>query len=506
MQRGWQPCDCDEELIARAKQGDDEAIAELWHRDRASAVGVARAQRCASPEDVVDEAFTRVLQALRRGEGPDGYFAGYLHTAVRNIAQDQRKSKAAETLSIDTADVAAVSHTQVEDQALGHIEGERIEKVFAQMPPREARLVRAVLADGMSVAEAAKLEGVTPNHASVILRRGRVSFQRLWFQSHVGDAPRAGDCGWAMQHAGAHLAGTLGKADARRMDDHLANCDECAAAAKEAKESSHIWGKALLGTSLGMLPAGLATTAWAGPAIAGLGTLVVGTLVLAVTFSPVAAAPEVPVASHPPAISIAPPPTSAAPSVSPTPTETPSVTPSATPPPATHPPSVRPSPPVMAAIVASATTRPQDVCYPVLSGTAQPGAKLTVSGWGWTLGVRADGAGRWSTPPVTAARAGTIQYSVTYATGDGSATGAVHLAGPPSLSVTPRPDGVLVVLTGTPGVAAQVLVDGVVVATWTLDAGGQAQGVLDVVPGTHQIQTRHAPGCLGPLNVLAVDV
>ncbi|GAA1726604.1 hypothetical protein GCM10009746_05550 [Microbacterium paludicola] len=38
------------------------------------------------PDDLVQEAYTRIFQAIRRGGGPTGAFRAYLFTAIRNTA------------------------------------------------------------------------------------------------------------------------------------------------------------------------------------------------------------------------------------------------------------------------------------------------------------------------------------------------------------------------------------------------------------------------------------
>ena len=76
----------DAELIAAVRAGDRAAFAQLYERHERAARRMAR-QLSASPHDVDDlvaEAFARVLDMLSAGRGPDSAFRAYLLTAVRN--------------------------------------------------------------------------------------------------------------------------------------------------------------------------------------------------------------------------------------------------------------------------------------------------------------------------------------------------------------------------------------------------------------------------------------
>lgn len=80
----------DEQLLAAIRErGDEAAYAELYGRH--SDAGRAAAHRIApdlDKDDLVSEAFTRILQALRNGSGPRELFRPYLYRTVRNVSID----------------------------------------------------------------------------------------------------------------------------------------------------------------------------------------------------------------------------------------------------------------------------------------------------------------------------------------------------------------------------------------------------------------------------------
>ena len=74
----------DERLLTAVRNGDSAAFAELYERHRGAALAVARmhSRTESDAQDLVSEAFTRVLGLLREGKGPREFLRAYLVTAV----------------------------------------------------------------------------------------------------------------------------------------------------------------------------------------------------------------------------------------------------------------------------------------------------------------------------------------------------------------------------------------------------------------------------------------
>src|SRR5829696_6017064 len=83
----------DAELIAQVRAGNSEAYGLLYRRHAQSAQVLAR-RLTGSPaeaDDVVAEAFTKLLVTLRRGGEPDAAFRAYLLTVLRNTLYDRAR-------------------------------------------------------------------------------------------------------------------------------------------------------------------------------------------------------------------------------------------------------------------------------------------------------------------------------------------------------------------------------------------------------------------------------
>ena len=80
--------DFDRELLARVSAGDDGAFGELFtrHADAVRRFALRHVREHAEADDLTAEAFFRVLQAIRRGNGPTDHVRTYLLTVARRVA------------------------------------------------------------------------------------------------------------------------------------------------------------------------------------------------------------------------------------------------------------------------------------------------------------------------------------------------------------------------------------------------------------------------------------
>ncbi|OOB92110.1 RNA polymerase sigma factor [Rathayibacter sp. VKM Ac-2630] len=126
----------DAELIARVREGDAAASAELWRRHAPAARSVARAWSSLDADDLVSEAFLRTFDALARGGGPDGAFRPYLFTAVRNVASSWGRRGSRER-PLD-GDVAGLEDGP-EERALAALDRDLGVRAFRALPPAGGR-------------------------------------------------------------------------------------------------------------------------------------------------------------------------------------------------------------------------------------------------------------------------------------------------------------------------------------------------------------------------------
>ena len=84
----------DSSLILRAREGDRDAYAELFERHHRAALNYARSIAGPSDaDDLVAEAFTKLLAALGRDIGPVTSFRPYLLTTIRRLWANTLRSR-----------------------------------------------------------------------------------------------------------------------------------------------------------------------------------------------------------------------------------------------------------------------------------------------------------------------------------------------------------------------------------------------------------------------------
>lgn len=218
----------DQELLDRVRSGDLSAYGALWARHLPTARRQARrcGARGADVDDVVAEAFAKVLHALRNGGGPTADLGPYLTVAVRSVAIRQRERAArAAPRPDDELD------GRVEVDLSAALERDLVLEAFASLPSRWQTVLWHLDADGRRPAEVAPLMGLSPNAVNALAGRAREALRRGYLSAHLASAQeRSGECAWASEHLAGHVRSTLTTTQTRRVDDHLEGCARCRAA------------------------------------------------------------------------------------------------------------------------------------------------------------------------------------------------------------------------------------------------------------------------------------
>lgn len=150
----------DAELISHARAGSTASYAELVMRHRAAAVALV--QQIAGDPDVdadelVGQAFDRVLEVLRSGGGPDVAFRAYLLAAVRR-------------LQTSDAPIPSDPDAAFDDRSAGH--------AFASLPEPWQLVLWHLDVEGQTEAEVAPLLGMTPDAIPALADRARGGLRR----------------------------------------------------------------------------------------------------------------------------------------------------------------------------------------------------------------------------------------------------------------------------------------------------------------------------------------
>ena len=218
----------DRELLRRVRSGEDAAFAELFSRHAGVARGFALryATDAAEADDIAAEAFFRVLQAVRRGSGPEDNVRGYLLTVVRRLAAEWRTRRR----DVPVADEELSRRVDPDaDQAGTRAEAHLIARAFTSLPQRWRRVLWQVEVEGERPAVVAPRFGLSPNATAALARRAREGLRAAYLQAHVPPASGSTACRAVIDKLGAYTAGLVRGSEAQRIVAHLSTCSSCRA-------------------------------------------------------------------------------------------------------------------------------------------------------------------------------------------------------------------------------------------------------------------------------------
>ncbi len=216
----------DVELLRLVRAGHDDAYGELFERHAGAVRGFA--MRCATEvadaEDMAAEAFFRVLQAVRRGAGPDDNVRAYLLTVVRRLAAEwsmrHRDVPVADdelSRQLDAGYAAPASRADLQ----------LITRAFTSLPNRWRAVLWRVEVEGERPAVVARHFGLSANATAALARRARQGLQAAYLQAHLAPTGGATGCRSVVDKLGAFTAGQVTGTEAARMRGHISCCPTC---------------------------------------------------------------------------------------------------------------------------------------------------------------------------------------------------------------------------------------------------------------------------------------
>ncbi|GGU41575.1 RNA polymerase sigma factor [Nocardioides albus] len=220
-------------LVDRVREGDEAAYGGLWARHSDAGMRAARQiSHRYDPEDLVQEAFTRVLSAIRGGKGPRDAFRPYLYASIRavsmNWARDRAKEHTIEDLSSEVDVDAMFEDVLLEQTVTG--------QAFKSLRPEWRTILWYTAVEGMSAREAGPLLGLSANAAAALAYRAREGLRIGWLQAHVSSEDVDPACAWNVDRIGAYQRGGLRRKDAAIFEEHLSTCVKCTVLVRETSD------------------------------------------------------------------------------------------------------------------------------------------------------------------------------------------------------------------------------------------------------------------------------
>ncbi|MGW5262161.1 sigma factor [Microbispora sp. NPDC004025] len=203
------------ELLEAVRGGDTAAFGRLYRRHSAAARSLARriAQGEDAVEDLLAETFAKVLEVVRRGDGPASAFRPYLLASLRRYA------------ATGVADLADGDSLYVDPELAG-LERSPLARAYRSLPERWRALLWQVEIEGGRPADAGPLIGLSGRAAADLTRRARRGLREAYVRLHLEDGPRA-ECRPIVSMILRYLESGLPKGEAAAVDAHVAECIDC---------------------------------------------------------------------------------------------------------------------------------------------------------------------------------------------------------------------------------------------------------------------------------------
>jgi RNA polymerase sigma factor (sigma-70 family) len=232
---GGGPADAD--LLTAVRTGDTAAFGVLYDRHGAAARRLARVlvRDPSDADDLVAEAFAKVLAALRLGRGPQVAFRAYLFTAVRHACYDRTRRDRRIELTGDLTKYETAGGQTAGDQVVARLERSYAVRAFAKLPERWQVVLWHTEVEGEKPATIAAQLGLSPNAVAVLAYRARERLRQMYLQEHLNDAGNP-SCHRTTGRLGAYVRHGLARRERSRVDAHLAACEACRALRAELSE------------------------------------------------------------------------------------------------------------------------------------------------------------------------------------------------------------------------------------------------------------------------------
>ncbi|MFD2840087.1 sigma-70 family RNA polymerase sigma factor [Populibacterium corticicola] len=243
----------DAHLVELLRGGEERAYAALWSRHYPAARKAARAVTSShDPEDLAQEAFTRIFAAIKNGKGPTDNFRAYLYATLRSVSMAW-SAKLEPTVDLSTQENLLITDSDIASLT----EDKRLTlSAFRNLPEDWRTVLWYSEIEGMTPAEIAPIMGLNPRAVSALAFRAREGLRDSWLQAHIPTTSQANseECQWTEQHIASYARGSITTRRKTRIENHLKRCNDCSLLLAELQGVSQSLRGILLPLVLGVSP------------------------------------------------------------------------------------------------------------------------------------------------------------------------------------------------------------------------------------------------------------
>ncbi len=179
-------------LVDAAKAGDQAALSELYQTyfPRLYRYILARTGNSYDAEDLTEEVFMRVLQAIKRFEHRKAPFSAWLFRIAHNAVISQRRKETARGRSSQLNDGMQVDTAGPEELAEKHVALIEVMQAAKTLPDAQRQVISLRFAAGLTVAETARAMGKGEGNVKVIQHKAIAKLREMMGQPKKQPKPR----------------------------------------------------------------------------------------------------------------------------------------------------------------------------------------------------------------------------------------------------------------------------------------------------------------------------
>jgi RNA polymerase sigma-70 factor (ECF subfamily) len=167
-----------EDVLDRAKAGDDDAIADLYLSHVAMVYGYLMACRAPEPEDATSEVFTGMLRALDRFEGDRAAFRRWLMTITHRRLVDQRRRLHRNRIElIEPSALDSSSPRHLADPGVGEMNQDLV-AAFAELTDAQREVLALRFVADVSLQDVCDITGRPMTAVKSLQNRGLAALRR----------------------------------------------------------------------------------------------------------------------------------------------------------------------------------------------------------------------------------------------------------------------------------------------------------------------------------------
>ena len=171
-------------LVDAAKAGDEAALAELYslYFPRVYRYILARMGNPYDAEDLTEEVFLRVLDAIERFQWREAPFSAWLFRIAHNAVISQRRKDGARGRSSPLSEALPVDSQGPEEMVENRLALNEIMKAAETLPEAQRRVIGLRFAAGLTVAETARAMGKGEGNVKVIQHKAIAKLREMLAQ------------------------------------------------------------------------------------------------------------------------------------------------------------------------------------------------------------------------------------------------------------------------------------------------------------------------------------